>query len=90
MIRCIFLRLHAGNLGLSDLPPDFSVGAILLKTCAIDRYFFRRLAIARRKAFVSLSGPYHEALAEVILVFLALPAAGLLSFVGLSTMKWWG
>jgi hypothetical protein len=56
----------------------------------ISRYFLRRFAIARgKKKWASPSGPYHDALVEAILVFTALPAAGLLSFLGLSTLKWW-
>ena len=53
------------------------------------RYFLRRLAIARRKKHASSSGPYQEALVEVILVVLGLPAVGVLSFVGLSSLTWW-
>lgn len=56
---------------------------------AISRYFLRRLAIATHKEHVSASTPYYEALVEVILVFMALPAIAVFSFVSLSTMKWW-
>jgi hypothetical protein len=71
----------------SLLDAKFDVGANGMDM--ITRYFLRRLAISLpRKQWASASGPYHEALVEVILVFIALPAVAVLSFVGLSTMRW--
>jgi hypothetical protein len=56
----------------------------------ITRYFLRRLAISRAKLRpASRNTGYAEALFEAILVVLGLPAVALLSFVGISTMRWW-
>jgi hypothetical protein len=56
----------------------------------ITRYFLRRLAIARRKMpQSSASASYTDALFDVILVVLGLPGVALLSFIGISTIRWW-
>ena len=56
----------------------------------ITRYFLRRLAISRREQQrASKDATYKDALVEVILVVLGLPGVAILSFVGISTMRWW-
>jgi hypothetical protein len=56
----------------------------------ITRYFLRRLAISGRKPNrASPSARYRDALVDVILIVLGLPAAGILLFVGLGSMSWW-
>jgi hypothetical protein len=56
----------------------------------ITRYFLRRLAISRRKLQnASQNASYRDALLDVILVVLGLPGIALLSFVGISTRRWW-
>ncbi len=55
----------------------------------VSRYFLRCFAIAARKRHIAASTPFHNALAETTLVFIGLPAIAVLSFVGLSSLKWW-
>jgi hypothetical protein len=57
----------------------------------ITVYFLRRLAIARRKMpYSSPSAIYKDALFDVILVVLGLPGIALLTFIGITTIRWWG
>jgi hypothetical protein len=53
----------------------------------IARYFFRRLALARR-ASDKPSVQYNSALAETILVFVGFPLTGLASFVLILSLRW--
>lgn len=56
----------------------------------LARYFLRRLAIARNK--LKLASPetrYRDALVEVILVAVVMPALGIMNFLGVASMTWW-
>jgi hypothetical protein len=59
-------------------------------TDIITRYFLRRLAISRRKLnSASPNARYRDALVEVILVVVAMPAIAVLNFLGVASMTWW-
>jgi hypothetical protein len=56
----------------------------------ITRYFLRKLAVSRRKYQHSLDPamPFRDAKTEVILVFLALPAAAAIMLIAILALHW--
>jgi hypothetical protein len=59
-------------------------------TDIVTRYFLRRLAISRQKLkSASPNTHYSDALVEVILVVVAMPAIAVLNFLGVASMTWW-
>jgi hypothetical protein len=57
------------------------------KRGALERYFLRRLAIAHR-VYGKPRVRYANALADTILVFIAAPAAGILTFILILSLSW--
>jgi hypothetical protein len=88
-MRLFAYRLH-GNVSLCnvDFRADFSMRERVDNPDFITRYFLRRLAIARRKRHINPLTPFNDAKVEVILIALAAPLVGMLSFFLVASLRW--